>query len=766
MPDEEKRGSCGYDVEIEGEERILKINCGECTRIPSIEDNPICMSATIEKLAEAGAITKIVFSQKRDYEYDYSQVQLLVEIAKIYRLLMKQKELFSYQKLNFEKCTKCVDARYNEIQEILFHLLKEDPIGAYVELKRLVRKEKILQEKTIDQRCIKCQNKYIALLEHLIKLLDDTKLITVAKPYIAGYRIGDRTVYSRIFSPIIKPDFMYTKLMAAYPKNGQEIANYTIGEETEVTVFRLPDSTQVLYHIMPPEFKLSEEKYEILDTARKIMAEHKPKKSEFVDPQRMREVFFNVGKDLIEELSSYKGVKFDEDEINQLTKILVRYTVGFGLIEVLLQDEDLQDISINSPMGQTPMFIVHGKFDDCYTNIIPTRTEAESWASKLRLSSGRPLDEANPILDTELELPGASTRVAAITSPLDPTGLAFSFRRHRDKPWTLPIFIKMKMITPLAAGLISFLVDGTRTFLIAGTRSSGKTSLLGSIMVEIMRRYRIITIEDTIELPSSALRKMDFNIQSLKVASSLGHGTSEVNASMGIRSTLRLGDSALIVGEVRSDEAKSLYEAMRVGAAANVVAGTIHGDSPYGVFDRVVNDIGVPKTSFKATDVIIVANPIKTADGLHKNRRVTQITEVRKEWENDPLTEKGFIDLMKYNPVTDQLEPTDELVNGESDILKSIANNIPEFAGNWEAMWDNILLRSKIKEAIVKYSEKEKNPELLEAPFVIKCNDQFHLISERVKEKKGRLDSKDIFFEFEEWMKKEIRKMKMNSGEK
>jgi archaeal flagellar protein FlaI len=765
MP-EEKRGSCNYEVEIEGEERVLKINCAECTRVPSIEDNPICMAATIEKLAQAGTITRIVFSQKRDYEYEYDQTQLLVEIAKIYKLLMKQKDLFSYQRLNFEKCAKCVNARYNEIQEIIFHLLKEDPIGAYVELKRLVRKENIIQEKTVDQRCINCQNKYIMLLNGIMRLLEDTKLITVAKPYVAGYKIGDRSVYSRIFSPIIKPDFMYTKLMAAYPKNGQEIANFTIGEETEVTIFRLPDSTQVLYHIMPPEFKLSEEKYEILDTARKIMAEHKPKKSEFVDPQRMRDVFFNVGKDLIDELSTYKGIKFNDEELIQLTKILVRYTVGFGLIEVLLQDEDLQDISVNSPMGQTPIFIVHGKYDDCYTNIIPTKTEAESWASKLRLVSGRPLDEANPILDTELELPGASTRVAAINSPLDPSGLAFSFRRHRDKPWTLPLFIKQKMITPLAAGLISFMVDGTRTFLIAGTRSSGKTSFLGAVMVEIMRRYRIITIEDTLELPSSSMRKLGYNIQSLKVGSSLAHTGSEVSASIGIRSTLRLGDSSLIIGEVRSDEAKSLYEAMRVGAAANVVAGTIHGDSPYGVFDRVVNDIGVPKTSFKATDIIIVANPIKTADGLHRNRRVTQITEVRKEWEDDPLTEKGFVDLMKYNPINDQLEPTDELVNGESDILKSIANNVPEFAGNWEAMWENITLRAKIKEAIVNYSEKEKNPELLEAPFVIKCNDQFHLISEKTKQKKGRLDSKDIFFEFDEWIKKEIRKIKLNSGEK
>ena len=103
-----------------------------------------------------------------------------------------------------------------------------------------------------------------------------------------------------------------------------------------------------------------------------------------------------------------------EKDLDKLTKILVRYTIGFGLIEVLLSDEEIQDVSVNSPLGKTPIFIVHGKYGDCTTNIMTTINEAESWASKLRLISGRPLDEANPVLDTELELPGANTRVAAV----------------------------------------------------------------------------------------------------------------------------------------------------------------------------------------------------------------------------------------------------------------------------------------------------------------------------------------------------------------
>ncbi len=747
-----------YSIARESGEVILKINYEKYLKVPSLEDDPNCMSLTITKLAEAGNATKLIFYQKRDYEYEFDQVQLLNEIAFLYNRLVKQKDLFSLDALSFGGAFKRdQEQRYADIQKIIFQLLPSDPLGCYAELKRMLRSERIkLEQYTVDAE-IQGQQRYVSLISYLLSLLEKTRLITIAKPYLSGYEVGDRSVYKKIFRPVIKPDFMFTKLMATYPIGGEEIGSYTV-KNTEITVFKLPDTIHTLYHMLPPEFKLSEEKYEVLDAARKIMAEHKPTAEEFTQPERMRQVFFNVGKDLIEELAKYRNLQLTEDEIIELTEILIRYTVGFGLVEVLLQDEKIQDITINSPPGQSPMFIVHADLENCKTNAIITRSEAESWASKLRMISSRPLDEANPILDTEIEIPGARARVAVIAPSLNPTGLAFAFRRHRDKPWTLPLFIKQGMINPLAAGLLSFLVDGNRTMLVAGTRSAGKTSLLAALMVEVMRTYRMITIEDTLELPVRPLINLGYNIQQMKVASAMTKGTTEVPADEGIRTTLRMGDSALIVGEVRSTEARALYEAMRVGALANVVAGTIHGDSPYGVYDRVVNDLQVPKTSFKATDIIVVANPIRSADGLHRSRRVTSITEVRKFWEDDPLLEHGFVDLMKYESKNDQLECSTDLINGDSDILKSIAGNVKEWAGNWDAVWDNVTLRADVKKAIVDVSDAMKRPELLEADFVILCNDQFHRISEEVKEEFGSLDSKRIFFEFNEWLKSAAKK--------
>ena len=215
----------------------------------------------------------------------------------------------------------------------------------------------------------------------------------------------------------------------------------------------------------------------------------------------------------------------------------------------------------------------------------------------------------------------------------------------------------------------------------------------------------------------------------------------------------------MIVGEVRSVEAKALYEAMRIGALANVVAGTIHGASPYAVFDRVVNDLGVPVTSFKATDIIIIANPVKTPDGLHSEKRVLSVTEVRKHWQNDPAKERGFVDLLRYNVEKDELEPTQELINGESEIIKSIAGNVQGWAGNWDAVYDSIVLRGMIKQEIVSLAARLGKPEILEAGFTILSNTVFHRISDEVRQEKGIPWSEFVFPKWKQWAEKEAGKL-------
>lgn len=755
-----KMNSPLYSVEMEnkGGENLLYINYLGAPFTPSIAESPEVMARTVDSLIENPNVSRVIFVQQRNYNYPFEQVSLLSEVAQLYNFLMKQERVLSPEKLSVMANVGFAHAELT----YLVALLRQDPVACYLEVKRKINEHRkdVNSGNLVEGDASRLTN-YIRLLERVRGLLENINLIKRIMDVVDTYGVGDRKVYEGIFRPDILPNFTFTRLVAQLPEDADLVDQYRVegdNEEINVTILKKENDSQYFYHIMPPEYSLNEEHHMLLNLGKNVLLQHEPRAEEFTNPERVRNIFFNVARDLLNELAQSKGISLNYRESLKLARILVRQTIGFGLIEVLLMDDKLQDVFLNSPIAQNPIFVRHSEFGECVTNILPSYEDADSWAAKLRLQSGRPLDEANPVLDTDLLFGKIRARVAAIQRPLSPYGVAYALRRHRDEPWTLPLFINNKMINSFTAGLLSFMIDGSRTLLIAGTRSSGKTSVLGSLMLEIIPKIRTIVIEDTLELPVEALRRIGYNIQRMKVRSALLETTTEVEASEGIRTSLRLGDSALIVGEVRSLEAKALYEAMRVGALANVVAGTIHGASPYGVFDRVVNDLEVPVTSFKATDLVLVANPIKTPDALHELKRVVQLTEVRKHWTKDPLDEKGFVDLLKYNVEKDELEPTDDLMNGDSEIIKAVAGNVRGWAGNWDAVFDNIILRGKIKQEVVDVARKLKMPELMESKFNSLSNDVFHRISDEITREVGLPVSERVFPEWRNWLQKQAKK--------
>jgi flagellar protein FlaI len=753
-----------YEVQREGGEDVLYVNYLGAPYVPSISENPEVMGRCVDVLIENPNISRIVFVQQKNYNYDFKETSYLLELAHLYVYFVKQERILSREKLiTNTNAEEFFPRRYNDIFGFLF-FLRQDPIAAYFELKRILIEAKISLEKS-DKNYRMDLQAYVRFLEKVLGIVENLSLIKDISDFLSDYKKGDREIYHRLFKPDVIPNFTFTRLVLDLPEDAEIIDQYKVAnesyDESLVTIMKKKDDAKFIYHISPPENSLSEDYSNLLNLARGVLIEHQPKAEEFTDTERTRQVFFNISKDLINDLASAQGIRLNYSDINKLSTILVRHTIGFGIIEVMLQDDNLQDIVLNAPIPMTNIFVRHQDYGECSTNILPSQEDVDSWAAKFRMISGRPLDQANPILDTQLEVEKMRARIAIIQQPLSPSGLAYAIRRHRDSPWTLPLFVKNRMLNPFSAGLLSFLIDGSRTMLIAGTRSSGKTSLLGSLMLEIIPKFRIIVIEDSLELPVEALRKLNYDILSLKVRSALLHGAAEVSADDGIRTSLRLGDSCLIIGEVRSTEAKALYEAMRVGALANVVAGTIHGASPYGVYDRVVNDLEVPPTSFKATDIIAVANPIKSADGLHSWRRLLQIAEVRKHWKNDPMEEKGFTDLVKYNVERDELEPTDDLINGESDVIKDIASNVRGWAGNWDAVYDNILLRAKIKKELVDVSNLTEKPEILEAGFNTLSNHMFHKISEDVMEEVGLPLSERVFPLWQKWLNQAVKGKKV-----
>ena len=449
----------------------------------------------------------------------------------------------------------------------------------------------------------------------------------------------------------------------------------------------------------------------------------------YEDPNQSAPVYHVALPEMTLNFTELKHLKHEFNQFQASGKTsneyIKRWYQAFGILEHLLFDEKVLEININPPAYKTPIRIVHSTHEECTSNIYPSPEMLEYLSTHLKITTGRPLNRAQTQLDGEIIIEDQRARVAAIIEPFSIFGTGFSIRKHRAKPWTVPLLMERRSVNSWFAGFMSFVITHGRSFLTAGPRGSGKTSLLGSLLVEILPKYRIITIEDTQELPVRYLKDIGYDLLPLKVRSALLEEGLEMPFDRGLRTSLRLGDSALIIGEIRSTEAVVLYEAMRVGAMSNVVAGTIHADTPYGVYDRVVNDLNVSPGSFKVTDLIIIQKLIKDSSGLSRIRRVVSVTEVKKRWAGD---EPEFTDLLLYDPKTDELVPTQALLRGGSETIRQIMANTTGYESYRAALTD-ISLRGWAKGLHVSLSKNDDR--LMEADVVSRANLLYSRLSAR-----------------------------------
>ncbi|MDS0293562.1 type II/IV secretion system ATPase subunit [Halogeometricum luteum] len=317
-----------------------------------------------------------------------------------------------------------------------------------------------------------------------------------------------------------------------------------------------------------------------------------------------------------------RHVAGDGDPVETLSDVLDRHTRGNGVLDDLFADPRVTDVVASAPVESNPVRVTLDG-ERLPTNVRLTADGAAALASRFRRASGRGFSRASPALDATVRGPNGRVRVAGVTAPAS-DGVGFAFRAHGDRAWTLPGLVAAGTLSAETAALLSLATERGATGLVAGTRGAGKTTLLSALLWELPASTRLVAVEDTPELPVDALREGGRDVQALRTELGDDAAFSPTDA---VRTALRLGDGALVVGEVRGEEAAALYEAMRVGAHGHAVFGTIHGDSPAAVRERVVSDLSVPESSFAATDLVVVC----ARDG--PERRVDAVAEVRRDGE-------------------------------------------------------------------------------------------------------------------------------------
>ncbi|AGN02034.1 type IV pilus biogenesis complex ATPase subunit [Salinarchaeum sp. Harcht-Bsk1] len=495
------------------------------------------------------------------------------------------------------------------------------------------------------------------------------------------------------FQPAIAPSVADARVRTALPPDAQLRTARELPTGATVRIYDAPGEGAATYHLDPAESDLDESALATLADAYELLAERSDEPAPVAAVRSALEHGtaasrssptgdgHDRGYALVDGRPADDGsadpartdaapadpARTDDADVRTLAAVLRKHTRGFGVLEDCFADPAVSDVYASGPAAGTPLWVV-ADGEQLRTNILLGEDGVGAIASTLRRRSGRSFSRASPTLDATAEIAEQTVRVAGVLDPAT-EGHAFAFRSGGEEAFTLPALVANGTLPPAAAGLLSVAVRRSAAGLLAGTRGAGKTTALGALLWELPATTRSIVIEDTPELPVATYQDRGRDVQPLHTTLEEGPGVTPTEA---LRTALRLGESAIVLGEVRGEEAAVLYEAMRVGASGETVLGTIHGDGGEDVRERVVGDVGVPESSFGATDLVVTCESYRRPDG-ERARRVAAIEEVIRG--EDGVRFASLFELETAASATDgraRLVPTGRIDRGNSRLLQAL----------------------------------------------------------------------------------------------
>ncbi len=338
------------------------------------------------------------------------------------------------------------------------------------------------------------------------------------------------------------------------------------------------------------------------------------------------------------------GLSQAEEDI--LVGRLAHEMLGLGDLELILADESLEEIVVNS--AHEPVFVYHKKFGWLKTNLyLQSEEQIHNYASIIGRRVGKQITVLNPLMDAHLL---SGNRVNATLSPISSKGNGITIRKFRADPWTIVNFIDpaLNTLNSETAALLWQAVQYEMNILVAGGTASGKTSFLNAVLVFTPPNQRIVSIEDTRELVLP-----DFlHWTPLVTREANPEGKGEVSMLDLIVNSLRMRPDRIVLGEVRRQrEAEVLFEAMHTGHA---VYATLHADEARQVRSRLISPpIELPETMLSALHLIIVQYRQRRT-GI---RRSFEIAEVVPEEKGVSLNV-----IYKWDPRDDSLRRITESV--------------------------------------------------------------------------------------------------------
>ena len=344
--------------------------------------------------------------------------------------------------------------------------------------------------------------------------------------------------------------------------------------------------------------------------------------------------------------------------LDRLSRKFLRDIIGYGAIDPLIQDDELEEIMI---IGTSkPIFVYHREYGMMKTNLqFSDEGELRDLIDSIARQINRRIDQESPILDGRLM---DGSRINATIPPVSADGPSLTIRKFRRDPLTIIDLINSRTISLDLAGFLWLCIDGlgvkSANAIISGGTSSGKTTTLNALSAFINPNKRIITIEDTLELqiPHEHVIRMETRPANVE-------GKGELTMNDLVKNSLRQRPDKIIVGEVRANEAITLFTALNTGHSG---FGTLHSNDARETITRLTNEpMSVPEIMIQAIDFIIMQNRIYTPSGV-SFRRISEVAEV-------VGMEEGTVQLNKifqWNPERDTIDN----IGITSNTLQQIAN--------------------------------------------------------------------------------------------
>ncbi len=366
-----------------------------------------------------------------------------------------------------------------------------------------------------------------------------------------------------------------------------------------------PETTEHVYHVVEPE--LTDLEAELLDRLYEdIRGPLLYREGVAEDPERA------LQEALSDRLEEY-GVELDDETIFRLYYYLHRSFLGYGKIDPLMRDPHIEDISCDGP--GLPIFLYHDEYTDIETNVTFGTDQLSDFVSQLAQRSGRHVSVSDPMVSTTL--PDGSRVELALGEEVTPKGSAFTIRKYAEEPFTPIDLLEYGTVSAEMLAYTWLAIEHNKSLLFAGGTAAGKTTTMNAVSMFIPPRSKVITIEDTREL---AL----YHDNWLSAMTRERAGEDDITMYDLLRSALRHRPEYIIVGEVRGQEAITLFQAMNTG---HTTFSTMHADSVQTVINRLENEpINVPRPMVTSLDLLWVQ--VLTRSEGERVRRAKTLAEI------------------------------------------------------------------------------------------------------------------------------------------